>query len=261
MSKSRRRNMRQVCSSAGNSATQGPHQVAQKLTSSTLPVGLVRNFLRSSAVTISRLTGSASNFFVSASWESIFDFHLVEQPNDGVCVHGYRLSRQHGVQGQARVLDLHQRFALRVIDAPLVLQLAFFVEDEDVRRGLRAVGLGHRLRLAIVEVGEIEMAVFGADFHLFQAVAHVGVAQLGELDGLGVVGIDAHEVHAFAAVVRRPASSCGLRRAARWGSGCRGTSPPGWASGTRRACAPCRRYRGARNPGPASRSPGWGAHC
>jgi len=45
----------------------------------------------------------------------------------------HRLTGQHGVEGQARVLNLDDRFALRVVDAALVLQLAILIEDEDVR--------------------------------------------------------------------------------------------------------------------------------
>src|SRR5712692_3667779 len=48
---------------SGNSCRHGPHQVAQKLTSSSLPVGFARSFFRSSAEAISRGTGSASIFF------------------------------------------------------------------------------------------------------------------------------------------------------------------------------------------------------
>ena len=81
------------------------------------------------------------------------------------------------------------------------MQLAFPIEDEDVGRGLGSVGLGDLLGLAVVEIREIEVAVFGADLHVFEAVGDVGVAQLGEGDGLGVVGIDGDEAHAFGAVV------------------------------------------------------------
>src|ERR1035437_2003144 len=84
-SKSRRRNIRHVSRIDGNSLMQGPHHVAQKFTRMTLSVGFVRNFLSSAAEIVSVVTRSASNFFFCAIWLLIFDFHLVEQPNDGVC--------------------------------------------------------------------------------------------------------------------------------------------------------------------------------
>src|ERR1035437_7135510 len=78
------------------------------------------------------------------------------------------LARQHLVEGGAHVLGLHQRFALAVVDASLKAQDALLVEQEDVRRGLRAVRPRDLLSLAIVQVGEVEVPVLRADLHLFQ---------------------------------------------------------------------------------------------
>ena len=60
------------------------------------------------------------------------------------------LAGQQGVNGVAGVLGLDQRFALAVIDAAFVAKLSLLVENEDMRRGFRAIRARNSLRIAVV---------------------------------------------------------------------------------------------------------------
>src|SRR5690348_11283298 len=62
----RSRNIRNVSCRSGNSPTQGPHQVAQKLISNIFPVGFARSLPSSSLVAMESSIGSASIFVSSA---------------------------------------------------------------------------------------------------------------------------------------------------------------------------------------------------
>jgi len=57
------------------------------------------------------------------------------------------------------------------------------------------------LRVAVVQVWKIELAVGGADFHVVEGVAYVGVAHLVEAHGVGIVRLNGHESDAFVFVV------------------------------------------------------------
>ena len=90
-----------------------------------------------------------------------------------------------------------------VVEAALVAKGAFLIEDEDVGRCDRAIGLRDRLRLAVVEVGEVEFVVLGVCLHFFEGISVDRPAELPELprragrcrrsrrsDTLGAVGGD-----------------------------------------------------------------------
>ena len=63
---------------------QGAHHVAQKFTSSVLPVGFLRSAASCVASIFSSGTGSASIAFISALCSVSFSSHLIEQPTVGV---------------------------------------------------------------------------------------------------------------------------------------------------------------------------------
>src|ERR671913_1855810 len=83
-SKGRLRYMRQVFIRSGNSAVHGAHHVAQKLTSSVLPVGFLRSVRMPSTSIFSSGTGSFAKACASASREAFLSSHFTEQPTAGV---------------------------------------------------------------------------------------------------------------------------------------------------------------------------------
>ena len=85
-------------------------------------------------------------------------------PDSGRLHHRHRFAGQQGVEGLAGVAPCHIGLARIVVDAALVAQLALGIEDEKVRRGAGSVGARHFLRVAVVEIGKIEMPELGADF-------------------------------------------------------------------------------------------------
>ena len=59
----------------------------------------------------------------------------------------YLLVRQQGIDRIQRIVSLGELNAVAVIDGPFIAQRTLLVEDKDVWRGLRAVGLGDTLGL------------------------------------------------------------------------------------------------------------------
>jgi hypothetical protein len=59
------------------------------------------------------------------------------------------------------------------------------------------------LRVAVVEIGEIEMTVCRADFHVLERIAEIRIAQFVEAHGIGAIGLDGDEGDAAIAVVGR----------------------------------------------------------
>ena len=59
----------------------------------------------------------------------------------------------------------------------------------------------HLLGGAVVEVRKIETGVLGADDHLVEGVADVGVGEFVEAHGVGVVGVDGDHGDALRTVV------------------------------------------------------------
>src|SRR5579864_8467918 len=85
--------------------------------------------------------------------------------NSGV-FHRDFLMRQYRVDRIARILRLHQLYSVAVVKAAFVTKTTFLIKDKGVRGRLRTIRPGHRLRVAIVKIGILQMLVFGADFHL-----------------------------------------------------------------------------------------------
>ncbi len=112
----------------------------------------------------------------------------------------HRLARQQRVDRFSGVVAFG-RLDLAVVDAAFIAQLPAGIEDEHVGRRQAAIGMGSGLGVAVVEVGEFEAALFGADLHLLEAVGQVGVAQLVEPQRPRVVGVDGGQGHAFVLVV------------------------------------------------------------
>ena len=98
-----------------------------------------------------------------------------------------RLAGQQRIDGVLGVVRL-DGLDFSIVESAGVAELALGVEDEHLRRGQHAVGLGRRLRLAVVEVRVGEVVILGPDFHFLERVAEVGVAQLIEPDRGRVVG-------------------------------------------------------------------------
>jgi hypothetical protein len=92
--------------------------------------------------------------------------------------------------------------ALIVIDAAFVAELTLFIEEEDVRRSLGPVSLRHGLRRAVVQVGEIKVAVLRTELHFLEAVAHVRHLHLIDPKRVGIVRLDGDQRHPLSVVVR-----------------------------------------------------------
>ena len=58
-----------------------------------------------------------------------------------------------GIDRIQRIVPLDELNAVAVIDGSFIAQLTLLVKNEDMRRGLWAVGLGNTLGLAVVKVG------------------------------------------------------------------------------------------------------------
>ena len=116
--------------------------------------------------------------------------------------HNDFLMRQYCVDRIARILRLHQLYSVAVVKAAFVAQTTFLIKDKGVRRCLGTIRPGHRLRVAIVKIGILQMLVFGADFHLGQTVAYIRGVQFIDPDRLRIVGLDRHHGHAPTLVVR-----------------------------------------------------------
>ena len=82
--KARPRYIRLTSTSSGSSATQGPHQVAQRLMSTRFLVSFLTSLAIPSASIGSSLTGSASA--LASHWRALsrLSAHLVEQPGTRV---------------------------------------------------------------------------------------------------------------------------------------------------------------------------------
>ena len=141
-------------------------------------------------------------------FDSFFLFGLAAfgRPLDGAAHGGADgcgdgLSGEKGVEGEAGVGDFGERLALAGVDAALILEFELAVEDENVRSGDGTVGVRRALGRAVVEIGEVEMAVGGADLHFVEGVADVGVAHFVEADGEGIVGLDGDEGDALILII------------------------------------------------------------
>jgi hypothetical protein len=108
---------------------------------------------------------------------------------------------EEGGDGVAGVTGFDKLGAIAVVDAALVTKMADFIEDEDMRRGLRAVGAGGGLGFTIVKVGIAEMLVGDADFHFVEGVADVGGVEFIDTDGSGIIGLNGDNGDATIAVV------------------------------------------------------------
>ena len=111
------------------------------------------------------------------------------------------LAGEHRVERVARVVRLGLGRIFVVVDPAAETQLAIAVEEKDVRRRDRAVCLRHRLRLAVVEIREVELVVAGADLHVVERVAKVGVAELVEPHRRRIVRRNRHHRDAAILVV------------------------------------------------------------
>src|SRR5258708_38914405 len=130
-----------------------------------------------------------------------FFFPLGRTAEDASVFYGHFTFCQQSVDGIARVLSVHHFLAIAVVHVAFVPQFSVFVEDEDVRRGLRAVRAGNRLSLTVVEIRVVEMFVFESNFHLVEAVADVGRIQFIDAKSLGVVWLDGHDGDAAVPIV------------------------------------------------------------
>jgi hypothetical protein len=105
------------------------------------------------------------------------------------------------VERIARVVRLDVVAAHVVVDTPLVAQLPFAVEDEDVRRHLRPVLMRHLLRVAFIQIWEVELPVLRMDFHAVERIVHFGVVQLARRHGHRSIRGDGNELDALVRVI------------------------------------------------------------
>ncbi len=142
---------------------------------------------------------------------SFFFVHPLGGAADGgsLC-DGHGLVRKERVDGVASIADGDERFARIVVQTAGVAELALRVEEEKVRSGGGAIGARDALRFAVVEVGKVEVAVGGADFHVVERVANVGIAQLVETHSIGIIGLDSNEGHVALTIVGHEPLDAGL---------------------------------------------------
>jgi hypothetical protein len=108
---------------------------------------------------------------------------------------------QEGVDGVAGVLRFDLFNAVGVVEAAFVAQVPSGIEDENVRRGLRAIGTSSGLGFAVVEIRISEVLPGHPDFHILERVRGVGGIQFIDAEGLGIVGLDDHDGDTFGGVV------------------------------------------------------------
>ena len=111
------------------------------------------------------------------------------------------LAGEQGVERVAGIVSLDVLGELGVIDAPLEAEFAIFVVDEDVGSGDGTEDAGDFLGGAIVEVGEVEALVLGANLHVGQGVTDVGPGHFIQADGVGIVGVQSNDGDALGAVI------------------------------------------------------------
>jgi hypothetical protein len=109
--------------------------------------------------------------------------------------------RQERFDGVAGILRFHHFRAIAVIHPSFVTQLALLVENEDVWRSPGAKRASHGLRVAIVQVGVVEMLVRSPHFHFFQTVADVGRIEFIDANRFGIVGLNRNDCHTAIAVI------------------------------------------------------------
>ena len=127
------------------------------------------------------------------------------------------MARKDGVDGKAGITAGDQRFAGVVVHAALVAEFALGVKNKKMRSRRGAISARNLLRLAVIQVGKIEMTIRRANLHLLERIAEIRIAQFVEADGVGTIGLDGDEGDASIAVVGRKlleASFVKLRRGA-----------------------------------------------
>ena len=198
--KFRLRYIRFIVTNSGSSATHGPHQVAQTLTTSSLSVSFLASLATPASSIVVSATGSWSHFASDFLASSRLSDHLVEQPKTRVFSTGTGLPASSASMA-FRASWLVGGFTSRVVDPADVAQLAVLIEQKHVRRGQHAVGERRLLRLAVVEVRKCEALVLGPQLHVLERIAQVGVAQLVEPHGQRVVRRDGDQGDALVLVV------------------------------------------------------------
>ena len=179
----------------------GPHQVAQKSTSSTFPGRTLAQRFQPGGVDEIQLHGLLLDFRHLGGAAFFF-----RRPLDGTaeswslrCSHGF--VRKDGIDRVPCVLPFDEGNARAIVDAALIAQLARLIEDKDVRRGGRAILARCCLRFAVVEIREIEVAVLGPDFHFVERIGEIGVAHFVEADRFRIVGLDGNNGDAAVAII------------------------------------------------------------
>ena len=64
-----------------------------------------------------------------------------------------------------------------VVEAPVVAEFSFFIEDEYVRSGEAAVGTGGELLFPVIEKRESPFVVFGVAFLVGEGLVVIGVPE------------------------------------------------------------------------------------
>ncbi len=129
-----------------------------------------------------------------------FSAHLVEQPKTRVVSAGTGLPAKQRHDGVVRAF-LSDFGDIGIVDAALIAQLAVLIENKHVRRGDDAVRGRGGLRLAVVQIREGKILVFGPLLHIGERIAQIGVAHFVEPHGVGIVRRDGHERDALRAKI------------------------------------------------------------
>jgi hypothetical protein len=154
-----------------------------------LPEVLARSVLRSAAEARETSTGRESSLRRASTLATVLGPFRGTAEDAGVS-DGRIFVGEDGVDGVAGVTGFDELGAVVVVDSALVTKMAGFVEDEDMRRGLRAVGAADGLGFTVVNVGIAEMLVGYADFHFVEGVADVRGVEFIDTDGSGIVRLN-----------------------------------------------------------------------
>jgi hypothetical protein len=111
------------------------------------------------------------------------------------------VSCQNFVNGVASVPARDELLTGTVVNAPLVSEFSFCIENKEMGSRSRAVGSSNFLGFAVIEVGKIKFSKGGADLHVLKRIAEVGVTHFVEANGFGAIWLDGQQGYTAAAIV------------------------------------------------------------
>ena len=109
---------------------------------------------------------------------------------------------QQRIKGITQIVYLHVFGALTIIHPAAVAELALPVKNKGMRRCHRPIGARNLFLIAVIKIGKVELFIFRPDFHFFEGIAQVSVAEFVQADGLGIVRRYGYQRHASGLIIR-----------------------------------------------------------